>query len=303
MYTIHVNESSSYEIQLGNNLLNEYLEKISDQYSQLFFLVDDNLNHIKADYYLHASEENKSLCEVGKIVECMLSKNINKKNSVLVCIGGGITLDTGGFVASTYKRGIDTIYIPTTLLAMVDVAIGSKNGVNYNSIKNMVGSFYSPKHVLIDVEFLNSLPKRQFNSGIAEIIKYGCIYDPSLLYKLMTDFDTIDLIYCSLQIKKYYVEADPKEKGIRSHLNFGHTIGHAIEAYFKNNEYLHGEAISIGMNYKFKNELLKSVCEKYELPTELPVDIKMLEKYMINDKKNSLNNINFITLNKLGDVK
>lgn len=303
MYTIKLNEAKHYDVLIDKNFYQSELKKITSKYSCVFFLIDENLEiNIKDSYQLKALEKNKSIDEAKKIINKMLELKIQRHDSVMVCIGGGITLDLGGFVASNYKRGIDVIYIPTTLLSMVDVAIGSKNGINISNYKNMFGNFYSPTKVIIDTNFLNTLPKRQYNSGIAEIIKYGCIYDENILKKLEGKFNIEDLIYDSLNVKKYFVENDPTEHGIRKYLNFGHTIGHAIEGYYNYDNYLHGEAISIGMNYVFKNERLESICLKYNLPTQMPVSYEELYPFLLNDKKNENGKIKFVKIKELGEI-
>ncbi|MBT7425427.1 MAG: 3-dehydroquinate synthase, partial [Flavobacterium sp.] len=244
------------------------------------------------------------------------------RNSLLITLGGGVITDLGGFVASTYKRGIDFVNIPTTLLSMVDASVGGKTGVDLGVLKNQIGLFANPQIVLIDRNYLATLNERESRSGIAEIIKYGLTYDVKLL-DLINKFNSLninELIHRSIEIKNEIVLQDPKENGLRKVLNFGHTLGHAIESYFlesKNKINLtHGEAIAIGM-----------VCESYlshkvlQLSKEKVMIVKnmidvMYEKVVIDvsdydpifdllkhDKKNSNGQVNFVLLNDFEDFK
>ena len=184
-----------------------------------------------------------------------LIKNHFDRNDILIALGGGVVGDLTGYTAATYMRGIDFIQIPTTLLSQVDSSIGGKTGVDLKSYKNMVGAFHHPKLVYINVKTLNSLPRREFSSGMAEIIKHGLIMDKEYFVWLnnnsnhIKSLDTkilVEMIYGSCFIKKTVVEEDPNEKGLRAILNFGHTIGHAIEKS-KKFKLLHGECVSLGM--------------------------------------------------------
>lgn len=201
-----------------------------------------------------AGEENKTLDVIADLYEFLIQHSFDRSD-VLIALGGGVTGDMTGYAAATYLRGIRFIQVPTSLLSMVDSSIGGKTGVDFRGYKNMVGAFYMPELVYVNVSALNSLDKRQLSSGMGEIIKHSLIYDKSYYKWLQEHKDSVlslepadmtDMIYRSQEIKKYVVENDPKEKGIRAHLNFGHTIGHAIEKHLKF-MLLHGECVGLGI--------------------------------------------------------
>ncbi len=198
-------------------------------------------------------EENKNIATAVEVWD-ILTEFKADRNSLLINLGGGMVTDFGGFVASVYKRGIRFINMPTSLLGMVDAAIGGKNGVDLNEIKNIIGSFSFPVATFIEPQFLNTLPEREFKSGLAEMLKHGLIYNRNHWREIidsneLNSENIKDLIKESVQIKLEITEKDPFEKGLRKILNFGHTIGHAIESEFLLTEdpLLHGEAIAIGM--------------------------------------------------------
>ena len=256
----------------------------------------------------------------------MLSLGVNRK-SVLVAIGGGTLGDLAGFIASTLLRGVDLILIPTTLLSQVDSSVGGKNGINTNFGKNLVGTFYQPKLVIIDPYVLSSLPKRELLSGYAEIVKHAIIYDQKFfnwlnrnskdIFKLKYDV-LYKAIYKSVSIKKTYVVKDEKEKlknkYSRAILNFGHTFGHALETYYNYNKRLtHGEAISIGMmiatkiSYKLNYLSLQDVIKikNHFIANSLPIEDKEMYNKKIfqiiyKDKKNTDDKVNFILLKSIG---
>ena len=224
--------------------------------------------------------------------------------------------DISGFVASTYKRGIKLINIPTSFLAMIDASIGGKNAVNFNSGKNLVGSFYFPDLILIDYNFLNTLPKKELNSGISEAIKCGAIFDEklfSILEKEKFEDNIENIIYRSILVKKKLVEEDRFDSGKRMLLNFGHTIGHAVESLSEYKNISNGDAVSIGMNVITKiseklgltstgaHERLKNVCEKYSLPTQNNFSIENLSETILQDKKNFGEYINLVILKNIGN--
>jgi 3-dehydroquinate synthase len=226
----------------------------------------------------------------------------------------------GAFAASTFKRGINFINVPTTLLSMVDASTGGKTGIDLGNLKNQIGLFSFPEFVLIDIEFLNTLDQRQMQSGLGEMLKHGLIqsFDHWSSLQNMDDLDFDDLeelIFDSVEIKHNVVLNDPEEKGLRKILNFGHTIGHAIESHFMDNEksLLHGEAVAIGMiteaflshsnNGLSKSELdeITSTITSYFGKIEIPKSIyPLILDLMKHDKKNSENQINFSLLNKIG---
>jgi len=260
---------SDYSIIFDDSLqsLNNFLSE--NKYSSFFVLVDENTkqhclpvlksvlnNVIVIETQSGETNKNISTCEI--IWQQLIEHNADRK-ALFINLGGGVIGDMGGFAASCYKRGIDFINIPTTLLSQVDSSIGGKLGIDFKYGKNLIGLFKNPKAVFVSSHFFKTLPQRQLINGWAEIFKHALIQDKDQWQKyididlLYTDMN--DIVYHSLLIKKAVVEEDPFEKGLRKILNFGHTIGHAIEAYSLENEedsLLHGEAIAIGM-----------ICEAY----------------------------------------
>lgn len=251
-------------VQIGpiSETLSQYLS--DKNYSKVMVLVDQNTKKhcyesVKPLLPAHkviqikAGEENKNLETCSYIWEQMTENELDR-HSLLVNLGGGVIGDMGGFCAATYKRGIDFIQIPTTLLSQVDASVGGKLGIDFQGFKNHLGVFTLPNAVLIDKEFLKSLPERELRSGFAEIIKHCLIQDATKWKEIrILDLDQQnlgDLIQHSVEIKKKVVAADPTEKGLRKILNFGHTLGHAIETFFLDKgkkRLLHGEAIAAGM--------------------------------------------------------
>ncbi|MCL4139067.1 UNVERIFIED_CONTAM: hypothetical protein GTU68_016857, partial [Idotea baltica] len=243
------------------------------------------------------------------------------RSSLLINLGGGVIGDMGGFAASTYMRGIDFIQLPTTLLSQVDASVGGKLGVDFMDFKNMIGLFKNPKAVIIDPYFLNTLDKRQIRSGFAEMIKHAIIADQRMLSRLVQIdpnqfFDWAEYIEASIEIKKKIVTQDWQEKGIRKILNFGHTLGHAIEsnALSKENPLLHGEAIAIGMLLelhiavnilefplqKFR-KIAKYLIKIYGKSPIAELDTKRILALMKKDKKNHNEEIRFALVNEVGE--
>lgn len=267
-----------------------------------------------------AGEENKHLKTVEFIYRFLIEKKFGRKD-ILAALGGGVTGDLTGFVAATYMRGIDYVQLPTTLLAQVDSSIGGKTGVDFEQFKNMVGAFKMPRLVYMNTTVLQTLSARQFASGMAEVLKAGLIRDGIFYEWLITHFTEInertsevleEMIQRSCDIKRIIVERDPFEQNERALLNFGHTIGHAIEKY-KNFSLLHGECVALGCVsaafISWKRGLL-SMEEYYEIrdmfvPFGLPISLEDIStKQVLNitksDKKAEGNNINFILLKKIG---
>lgn len=297
---------------------------------KVFVITDTNVSEIYLDdlklqlkklnfefhyYIIPAGEFSKSLKTVENIYE-KLSSGLISKNDMIISLGGGVVSDISGFVASTYKRGIKLINIPTSFLAMIDASIGGKNAVNLNSGKNLVGSFYFPDLILIDYNFLNTLPKKELNSGISEAIKCGAIFDEklfSILEKEKFEDNIENIIYRSILVKKKLVEEDRFDSGKRMLLNFGHTIGHAVESLCGYKNISHGEAVSVGMNAITKiseklgltgagvSERVKNVCEKYSLPTQNNFPIDKLSEMILQDKKNFGEYINLVILKNIGN--
>lgn len=268
---------------------------------------------------IEPGESSKSLDRAQHIYEELLDFEITR-GDMIIAFGGGVVGDLAGFVASTLLRGIPFIQVPTSLLAQIDSSVGGKVGVNLPQGKNLVGSFYHPKAVFIDPQLLKTLDKRFLYDGMAEVIKYGCINDKALFRKLIkigTEeelFNSMEeIILNCCKIKRDIVERDEKDHGDRMLLNFGHTIGHAIEKYFRYKEYTHGEAVAIGMyNITKKSEELgltqegtanciKKAIIKYNLPYKMPdSDREEITAAIGLDKKNKGNNLNIILLEQIG---
>lgn len=294
-----INILHQYHVYIKSGLFNQFLHNIDQNY---LIIKDENID-INCDYIISLpfSEQTKNLATVNQLYDLFIDHNVSRETSTIVAVGGGVTLDVVGYAAATFKRGIRVIYVPTTLLSMVDASVGGKTGVNYQGLKNYIGCFYQPSCVIIDPEFLQTLDQRQFNNGMAEVIKYGCIKDKRLLNDIMQpNLDIEDIIERCVNIKKYFVEQDEHDHHVRHALNFGHTYGHAIESYYQFDKYLHGEAISIGMNMKCDDPLLKAVCEYYHLPTTLEDEID-LTNLMLKDKKNE-GGIKLVKLKELGEI-
>lgn len=235
------------------------LSMLTNNYDKFFVLTDENIYRVYSSLIasllpekevtkivIPAGEESKSIENVVFIWNKLLEEKAGR-DALLINLGGGTISDIGGFAASTYKRGIDFINVPTTLLAMIDASIGGKNGINFNNYKNQIGLFSEPNSVIINPNFLKTLNERDIKSGLAEMMKYAFIADESLL-----DLDSdnyLDFIEKAATIKEDIVSLDMKETGLRKILNFGHTIGHALESYYleKENYLIHGEAVALGI--------------------------------------------------------
>lgn len=237
----------------------DYLLKIVDKYDKIFVLTDDKIYGLYASMFgtllpsksvlkiiLPNGEQNKNIENVCHIWNFLIENNAGK-DSLLINIGGGTISDIGGFAASCYKRGIDFVNVPTTLLAMTDASIGGKNAINFNAYKNQIGLFSEPKSIIININFLKTLQKRDIVSGLAEMMKYAFVSDASFLNMNLSNYQ--DFIEDAARIKEDVVKMDFDEKGLRKILNFGHTIGHAIESFFmdKENSLTHGESVALGM--------------------------------------------------------
>ena len=275
-----------FSVHIGSEVFELLLEHLIERsYSKVFVLVDENtekyclpaLSHYLFDIKLikiQGGEQHKTL-ETAQYIWNFLQQQEADRNSVLINLGGGIIGDIGGFCASTFKRGMDYINAPTTLLAMVDSGIGGKTGIDYNGYKNAIGTISQPKAVYINPELLKTLPKDELLNGFAEIIKHGLILDKTYWEKIVkTGFDDWEklatLISGSIKLKLDVVKKDPKEESYRKILNFGHTIGHAIEAYSLKRDkkpLRHGEAVAIGM-----------ICEAYLSKTQLDLSTKDLRE-------------------------
>lgn len=269
-------------------------------------------------------EAYKTLETVNLIFDALLTKR-HRRNTTLIALGGGVIGDMTGFAAASYQRGVAFIQMPTTLLSQVDSSVGGKTGVNHALGKNMIGAFYQPHCVIADVATLRTLPEREFRSGLAEVIKYGLIYDAEFFNWLEQNMTALlekqtqalaYAIYRSCQIKAITVQQDEKEQGIRAHLNLGHTFGHAIENVLGYGEWLHGEAVAAGMVLAAKLsqrqgfisrsdvQRIELLLQQAHLPIAQPAKIsaEALLAAMRLDKKNRSAQIRLILLKKMGEA-
>lgn len=297
-----------------SNVVSHYAKEISDILKELASKV--------CCYTFLAGEENKNLNTVKDLYEFLIHKNFDRKD-VLVALGGGVVGDLTGYTAATYLRGIDFIQLPTSLLAQVDSSIGGKTGVDFDAYKNMIGAFYQPKLVYMNLATLNTLDLRQYYSGLAEVIKYGLIHDLDFYIWMIQNIAEIythepkvleEMITRSCLAKQHIVEKDPKEQGERALLNFGHTIGHSIEKR-ENFRLLHGECVALGMlaaahiswkrNYIEQDEFLelRDMLVGFRLPISLDeVNAEELIAITKLDKKMDAGKIKFILLKEIGSA-
>ena len=319
-----------YDIEVGSNLLEGCGAAINEVMAggRCALVTDSNVaplygervaNSLKsagfepATIIVPAGESSKSMGQAAKICDAMIAAGLDR-SSLLVALGGGVIGDLAGFVASIYYRGIPFVQIPTTVVAQVDSSVGGKTGVNAPGGKNLIGSFHQPRLVIADTDTLGTLPKREFNEGFAEIIKHAAIRDPEMLDHL----DNLPaLVARNVAIKAAIVAEDEYEtKGLRALLNFGHTIGHGIEAAAGYGRYLHGEAISLGLVAACRLSVEKSglpeesahrilaALERYDLPLQLPEDIstEAVLAAMRKDKKFHAGAVRFVLLRNLGEA-
>jgi len=337
-------KSETYPIFIGSKLitkLSKILKENSINYNKCLLVIDKNVPKKMIDkinqsikkkkyykYFFSANEKNKNQKNVNNILNILLEKNFTRKDC-LISVGGGITGDVTGFAASIFKRGLQFVNIPTTLLSQVDSSVGGKTGVNTKQGKNLIGSFYQPKLVISDSEFLKTLSPREVTCGYGEIFKHSLImnkkfynylsYNVSNILKLKSPFIE-KAIFESCKIKKLVVENDEKEKGIRKVLNFGHTFAHAYEAALGFSSKLnHGEAVILGIISALKFSLKKNYLKKKEfnliikhiakarLPSQIKDyfsirDLNKILSFMLKDKKNFSKKINLILLKEVGSA-
>jgi 3-dehydroquinate synthase len=270
-------------------------------------------------------EEHKSLKSLATIYDRLVAERLERKSCILA-LGGGVIGDLAGFAAATYLRGVSYVQVPTTLLAQVDSSVGGKTAVNHENGKNLIGAFYQPRLVLIDIAVLRSLPRRELIAGLAEVIKYGIIEDAALFSLLEQSVDKIislneemltRIVVTSCSIKARVVEADEREDDYRAVLNFGHTIGHALEAATGYRKFLHGEAVGVGMvkatalsvNQRFCDsgslKRVTALVQKAGLPVEIPPEVapQSLIQAMEIDKKVAGGKIKFIMCEGIGKTR
>jgi 3-dehydroquinate synthase len=316
-------QSNSYQIFIGCDIAFKMLKDFLDRstYSSVLIITDDNLeslygynvlNYLNAKgynafiYIINSGEQSKSIEVASQIWSFCLEQGIDR-SSAIIALGGGVVGDLGGFVASTYMRGIDYIQMPTSLMAMVDSSVGGKVAINLGNIKNIVGSFYQPKVVIIDTAFLKTLPRIQLLSGLGEIIKYALIADYEFFtyikssYKDILAMNSKELLYIielCCKLKAEIVSKDERENNLRVILNLGHTIGHGIESVLGMNRITHGEAVAMGIVYeskialemgiinkKYYNEII-DIVKLLGLFRPIEIDIKQFMSAVYKDKKN-----------------
>lgn len=254
-------------------------------------------------------ENNKSLKNYQLVIDKLIQGDYSRKDYI-IALGGGVVTDLAGFVASTYKRGMNLINVPTTTLAMVDASVGGKVALNFDKLKNVIGSFYHPNCILIDIDTLETLPKRHYINGVIEALKTGMIGDKEL-YNIFFNGDYRDhieeIIYRSLQYKIKIVEQDEKEENIRKVLNFGHTFGHAYETYFLMKNYLHGEAVALGIVTISKDkpylEDIKKIFTKWGIKLNINVEKDKIINIIRNDKKCDDDIVDLIIVDEIGKSK
>ena len=339
LITVNYNQKPCYNIVIENDFskLAENVTKLEISGRKLAVITDSNVGPLYADkvaqclketgnnifvYTFEAGEKNKNLNTVQDVYEFLIKNKFDRKD-MLVALGGGVVGDLTGFAAATYLRGIDFIQVPTSLLAQVDSSIGGKTGVDFRAYKNMVGAFHQPRLVYMNTSTLSSLNTRLFNSGFGEILKHGLIKYASYFQWLKDNIEKIaaldsgyleEMIYRSCEIKRKVVENDPTEKGERAQLNFGHTLGHAIEKQM-NFELYHGECVVLGMIAalnicvergtitKEEYDDIYNTFKAYNFP--MTVDKTTIDEVIAaskNDKKMDGNKVKFILLKKVGEA-
>jgi len=337
-------EENSYEVIIKSGLLFEIGDKLKElgiKNNRKILIISNKeianlfgnklLNSLQKNDYsakiliIKAGETYKNIATLNEIYDAAFEYGM-ERGSLMIALGGGIVGDITGFASATWLRGLDYIQIPTTLLSMVDSSVGGKTGVNHPKGKNLIGAFNQPKAVYIDTDTLKTLPPREFRAGMAEIIKYGVINDKELFEYLEEDINLkniinledksiIKIIKKSVEIKSDIVSKDEHEKGIRAFLNYGHSFGHVIENLCGYGEYLHGEAISIGMRIAgaiaFKKGMWKedefirqnNLIRSYGLPIKIPLMKKSdVLRILMGDKKVQEGKMRFILPNAIGEV-
>lgn len=324
----------TYPIFIKNNLLNTLDSTIDSREKKIALVTDETVYDLYGKELINKlatisqkvfpvvvkpGEESKSLETLAQVYNQLIDKGITKSD-LIIALGGGVIGDLAGFAASTYLREVPYIQIPTTLLAQVDSSVGGKTAVNLPQGKNLIGSFYHPDAVFIDPLVLNTLPPRTFSDGLAEVIKYSMIQDAEL-FNLLAGHDSSsilpymeDIITRCLDIKRRIVQEDERDNGIRMILNFGHTLGHAVEKVFNFGTYTHGEGVAIGMyqitqkseemnlTVKGVSEKLRQVLMQYNLPYQMPeASMEDFLQAMETDKKSRGQSIHLILIRDIGE--
>jgi len=329
---------NGYEILLGEGILNKFFSLCEKKSlpKRKFFVIDENVLRIHRKYLLTflidekkdivykypSGEKSKSFKQIAELHKVMLEHKLGR-DTLLVAVGGGVTGDAAGFAASIFMRGIPVVHIPTTLLAAVDSSVGGKTGINFNNTKNIIGSFYQPKFVLIDTAFFSTLPEKEITCGLGEIIKYAFLTNQNFYDDVLAKYPSFyqkdfskpeELISTSISIKAEVVSSDERETGLRKILNFGHTFAHAFESELKF-KIKHGEAVIAGIicalylshekGFISEQQLEKFLLLPNHIP--LPASLKRLNKeklyqVMLSDKKNRDGKIKFVLLKNLGEI-
>ena len=329
-----------YSIDIGNDILSNIDQLIAkiDSGGRIFLVTDENVNKIYGDqitsvlkeagyeltlYILPPGEKAKSFKYLQKGYDLLIDNNF-QRDDMVVAFGGGVVGDLAGYLAASFMRGISLIQIPTTLLAQVDSSVGGKTAINHEQGKNLIGAFYQPDRVIIDVSLLKTLPERELKTGMAEVIKYGIIADQEFFNFLMNhkkdvynlkEETIIKIVNKSCSIKADIVIKDQKEKGERAFLNFGHTIGHSLEAISNYDKFTHGEAVAVGMRgeARLSNSLdyindkqleqIETILKLYELPLTIDTNrIEQMYQAMKHDKKAQDNKLRWVLVNEIGNV-
>ena len=305
----------SYDIVLERGAL-ERIDELCDSEKRALIVTDDGVPEeyaraVARGFYfsiiktIPQGEKSKSFDTYKELLGVMCENDFSRKDCV-VAVGGGVVGDLSGFAASSYMRGITFYNVPTTLLSQVDSSVGGKTAIDFGGYKNVVGAFYQPVKVIIDPNVLSTLPERQLNNGLAESIKMGATSDSSLfeLIEGSNAYDEIDtVIEKSVLVKKAVVEEDEKEQGLRRVLNFGHTVGHAIESVTGLSDLLHGECVALGMLAFTRGEARKRIVEvlkKYSLPHSISVNPRELSDALRHDKKADARGVNAVSVSEIG---
>lgn len=312
---IQVNlKEHSYPIIIERNSLNSITDYININ-RKILIISDDGVpdkwidivknqcpNHVVTIF--KQGEQAKCMKQYEELLQVMIENDMTRKDAI-IAIGGGVVGDLSGFVAATYMRGIDFYNIPTTILSQVDSSVGGKVAIDMGNYKNIVGAFWQPKAVIIDPNVLSTLSVRQQHNGLVEALKTGLIQDEKLVELFEEDELNLDeIIYRSINIKRQVVEQDERESNLRKILNFGHTIGHAIEGAYGLDTYLHGECVAMGMLFFIEDKTLKervlSIYKKLNLPKTPDYDVDTLMSYITHDKKGNAKDITVVKVKQAG---
>ncbi len=337
MNTVTVNASKTYNIYISNSICDDIGNMVANaaKAKKAAVVTDDNVDREYGERIMNSltnagiscvkfvfphGESSKSHVTLLKLYD-FLADNGFTRSDMLVALGGGVVGDLTGFAAATYMRGIEFVQIPTSLLAMVDSSVGGKTAVNINSGKNLVGAFYQPSVVIADSDTLSTLTDEFFADGMGEVIKYGMIRSPKIFdmterfHDVEKDFDINDIIRECVSIKAQIVENDEREAGERMLLNFGHTLGHAIEKYHNFSGITHGAAVAIGMSVfthraedlgmcvKGVADRLDNVLRMHALPTTTEAPMELLYKYSLGDKKRNSKGIDIVICSDIGQSR